>query len=137
MEPVEMEPVANKIVEIYLQHTMSAKRTQKLCQRTMVMDCSSKKNEILKKKKDSNSYILQVGPNQWTDAKKIGNVARFINHSCTPNLECVPYTNKHGYPSARFRAIQNIKVGEKLTFDYGKGFSQGIFAFKCECVKCA
>ena len=42
-----------------------------------------------------------------------GNVARFINHSCTPNC----YTQVIG-DMIWIRAARNIRSGEELTYDY-------------------
>ncbi|MFA5323922.1 MAG: SET domain-containing protein-lysine N-methyltransferase, partial [Smithella sp.] len=43
-----------------------------------------------------------------------GNSARWINHSCNPNLEA----DQDGY-RIFLKALRNIKVGEELSYDYG------------------
>jgi len=56
------------------------------------------------------------------DAKWYGNVARFINHSCEPNLEKQSvYVDSHDLrlPRLAFFASSSIKKGEELTWDYG------------------
>ena len=56
------------------------------------------------------------------DAKWYGNVARFINHSCEPNLEKQSvYVDSHDFrlPRLAFFASSSIKKGEELTWDYG------------------
>lgn len=62
------------------------------------------------------------------DAKNKGNIARFINHSCSPNLFWQPVMHDHGddrYPHIMFFAIKNIPPMTELTYDYclsnGKG----------------
>ncbi|KIY67417.1 SET domain-containing protein [Cylindrobasidium torrendii FP15055 ss-10] len=59
------------------------------------------------------------------DCFKYGNWARFINHSCDPNLatynvmfDCPPKTSP---PYAGFYALREIGEGEELTFDYNGG----------------
>ncbi|GMT33959.1 hypothetical protein PFISCL1PPCAC_25256 [Pristionchus fissidentatus] len=55
------------------------------------------------------------------DASVMGNEARFINHSCEPNLAAaVVYVERHGefYHRIAFFARREIAPGEELTFDY-------------------
>ncbi|KAF8723505.1 hypothetical protein HU200_021452 [Digitaria exilis] len=59
-------------------------------------------------------------------AKRIGNVARFMNHSCSPNVFWQPVLYNHGdegYPHIAFFAIKHIPPMTELTYDYGQ--SQG------------
>ncbi|KAL0911044.1 hypothetical protein M5K25_019147 [Dendrobium thyrsiflorum] len=55
------------------------------------------------------------------DATKIGNVARFINHSCDGgNLTVVLVRNSGSFlPRLCFFAAVDISEGEELTFSYG------------------
>lgn len=55
-------------------------------------------------------------------AKKGGNVARFMNHSCTPNVYWQPVLrecNKEAYVHIAFFAIGHIPPMKELTYDYG------------------
>uniref|UniRef100_A0A7N0T695 Uncharacterized protein n=1 Tax=Kalanchoe fedtschenkoi TaxID=63787 RepID=A0A7N0T695_KALFE len=55
-------------------------------------------------------------------AKKIGNVARFMNHSCNPNIFWQPVMYEHNsepFLHIAFFAIKNIPPMTELTFDYG------------------
>ncbi|XP_062186844.1 histone-lysine N-methyltransferase, H3 lysine-9 specific SUVH3-like [Phragmites australis] len=59
-------------------------------------------------------------------AKRTGNVARFMNHSCLPNVFWQPVLYDHGdegYPHIAFFAIKHIPPMTELTYDYGQ--SQG------------
>lgn len=58
-------------------------------------------------------WVFRVNRNWSRDANVDGNVARFINHSCTPNcwFEVVDKT-------IWIRAGRNIRRGEELTYDY-------------------
>eukprot|EP01084_Bolivina_argentea_P310889 538039_1 len=96
----------------------------------------TKAMRMLTNTKQMNSYMLEVGNKQWIDGKRKANIARFINHSCVPNLKCEKYTNKFGMSSVHFVAVRDIKVGCELTFDYGNGFSAGRWAFECQCEEC-
>nr|GFB32680.1 histone-lysine N-methyltransferase, H3 lysine-9 specific SUVH4-like [Tanacetum cinerariifolium] len=61
-------------------------------------------------------------PEFCIDARSIGNVARFINHSCDPNLfvQCV-VSSHHDIKLARIVlvAAENIPPKQELTYDYG------------------
>ncbi|KAF3621909.1 Histone-lysine N-methyltransferase, H3 lysine-9 specific SUVH4 [Capsicum annuum] len=62
------------------------------------------------------------GPEYCIDAVSVGNVSRFINHSCQPNLfvQCVLSTH-HDIGLARvvLMAADNIPPLQELTYDYG------------------
>ena len=50
-------------------------------------------------------YMLSLGKNICIDAKKKGNFARFINHSCDPNLVSSKWSAK-GRPRMAFFAVK-------------------------------
>jgi SET domain-containing protein len=58
-------------------------------------------------------WVFRVNRNWSRDANVDGNIARFINHSCTPNcwFEVVDKT-------IWIRAGREIRKGEELTYDY-------------------
>ena len=58
-------------------------------------------------------WVFRVNRAWSRDAAVGGNIARFINHSCTPNCwwEVVDKT-------IWIRAARNIRRGEELTYDY-------------------
>ena len=63
---------------------------------------------------------------RWVrDANVGGNVARFINHSCTPNC----YSHIVGQ-TIWIRAARNIHAGEELTYDY---YTDGEKVIQCRC----
>ena len=64
----------------------------------------------------------------YYDANHIGNVGRFINHSCCPNLLMVPVRINNNVPHLALFAIRDIKAGEELTYDYS-GLNTTINAF--------
>ncbi|KAK3139238.1 hypothetical protein QOZ80_5AG0380040 [Eleusine coracana subsp. coracana] len=63
-------------------------------------------------------------------AKDSGNVARFLNHSCSPNLLWQPVQYDHGddsYPHIMFFAMKHIPPMTELTYDYGtRGTPPGV-----------
>lgn len=58
-------------------------------------------------------WVFRVNRNWSRDAAVGGNIARFINHSCTPNcyFEVIDKT-------IWIRAARRIRKGEELTYDY-------------------
>ena len=75
---------------------------------------------------DDSTYLFDLdGPNRRTkyviDASETGNESRFINHSCSPNLDTVSVVGYHGDPALTriaFFANQDIEPGDELTFNY-------------------
>ncbi|CAF93568.1 unnamed protein product, partial [Tetraodon nigroviridis] len=71
------------------------------------------------------------------DARFYGNISRFLNHMCEPNLfACRVFTTYQDlrFPHIAFFASENIKAGEELGFDYGKHFWEvKSKLFNCEC----
>ncbi|KAF9410229.1 hypothetical protein HW555_010623 [Spodoptera exigua] len=71
------------------------------------------------------------------DAAQYGSAARFINHSCRPNLAPVRVftdTRDLRLPTVALFAITDIQQDEELTFDYGDKFwSVKSKWMKCEC----
>ncbi len=64
--------------------------------------------------------------NRWVvDAAVGGNIARFINHSCTPN--CYAHIADG---TIWIRAARNIAAGEELTYDY---HTDGDATIRCRC----
>ena len=55
------------------------------------------------------------------DAKRRGNISRFFNHSCDPNLMVQNvFINSHDLrlPTIAFFTSRRIRAGEELTWDY-------------------
>uniref|UniRef100_A0A3Q3X190 SET domain-containing protein n=1 Tax=Mola mola TaxID=94237 RepID=A0A3Q3X190_MOLML len=71
------------------------------------------------------------------DARFYGNISRFLNHMCEPNLfACRVFTTHQDlrFPHIAFFASENIMVGEELGFDYGDHFWEvKSKLFNCEC----
>ncbi|XP_071926986.1 histone-lysine N-methyltransferase, H3 lysine-9 specific SUVH4 [Coffea arabica] len=65
---------------------------------------------------------LEKTPEFCIDANHIGNVSRFVNHSCEPNLfvQCI-LSSHHDFRLARIVlfAARSISPWQELTYDYG------------------
>ena len=70
-------------------------------------------------------WVFRVNRNWSRDAAVGGNIARYINHSCTPNC----YTQIIG-DTIWIRAARNIGKGEELTYDYS---TDGVGSIRCRC----
>ncbi|KAJ6654591.1 hypothetical protein lerEdw1_006744 [Lerista edwardsae] len=71
------------------------------------------------------------------DARFYGNISRFINHLCEPNLIPVRVFMSHQdlrFPRIAFFSSRHIQAGEEIGFDYGERFwdIKGKY-FSCQC----
>ena len=83
------------------------KRTRQQSQNAM--------NYIIGVKEYSNDHEQTI----FIDPKRNGNVGRFINHSCDPNLIMIPVRVNSEVPSLALFAKRKILAGEELSFHYG------------------
>lgn len=65
-------------------------------------------------------YYLNDGSIETTiiDARDYGCQARYINHSCEPNLCIIPVRINSIIPQAALFALREIQVNEELSYDY-------------------
>uniref|UniRef100_A0A672SIA0 Histone-lysine N-methyltransferase EHMT1-like n=1 Tax=Sinocyclocheilus grahami TaxID=75366 RepID=A0A672SIA0_SINGR len=91
--------------------------------------------------RENDSYLFsldsKVGDMYCVDARFYGNISRFINHHCEPNLfPCRVFTSHQDlrFPHIAFFACKNISAGDELWFDYGDHFwdVKGKL-FRCQC----
>ncbi|KAK7504462.1 hypothetical protein BaRGS_00004328 [Batillaria attramentaria] len=80
-------------------------------------------------RREDDSYLFDLdnkdGDTYCIDARKYGNVARFINHLCEPNIVPVKVFVEHQdlrFPRICFFSSREIKAYEELGFDYGEKF---------------
>ncbi len=77
-------------------------------------------------------YLFEVNAKKTIDGKPRINLAGYINHSCRPN--CEPTITKG---RIYIKTIKNIRVGDEITYNYGKEYFDVHFKPKgCWCVKC-
>ncbi|KAM0839860.1 hypothetical protein ACQ4PT_060039 [Festuca glaucescens] len=73
--------------------------------------------EDMKQRGDENFYMCKVSKNFVIDATFRGNDCRFFNHSCTPNCQLENW-QVNGKTRLGVFALQDIQVGEPLTYNY-------------------
>jgi uncharacterized protein len=83
--------------------------------------------------KSNGKYFFGVNKKWSVDGSARSNIARYINHSCQPNAETTVSNRRRIWIWAR----RNIKLGEEITYDYGKEYFEGIIEpIGCKCDKC-
>ncbi|KAF2730580.1 histone H3-K4 methyltransferase Set1 [Polyplosphaeria fusca] len=63
------------------------------------------------------SYLFRIDEDTVIDATKMGGIARFINHSCTPNCTA-KIIRADGSKRIVIYALRDIDQDEELTYDY-------------------
>ncbi|XP_062867153.1 histone-lysine N-methyltransferase EHMT1 isoform X2 [Trichomycterus rosablanca] len=96
--------------------------------------------------RENDSYLFsldsKVGDMYCIDARFYGNISRFINHHCEPNLfPCRVFTSHQDlrFPHIAFFACKNVSAGDELGFDYGEHFwdvKGKLFSCQCGSSKC-
>ncbi|RZF40094.1 hypothetical protein LSTR_LSTR002497 [Laodelphax striatellus] len=96
--------------------------------------------------REDDSYLFDLdnrdGETYCIDACRYGNIARFINHMCVPNLLPVRVFIDHQdlhFPRIAFFANRDIMANEELGFDYGEKFwiiKYKSFTCTCGAEKC-
>ncbi|XP_069822737.1 histone-lysine N-methyltransferase SETMAR [Dendropsophus ebraccatus] len=80
----------------------------------------------------ANNYIIAVREHlhsgrileTFVDPTFVGNIGRFLNHSCQPNLVMVLVRTHSMVPRLALFAARDIQAGEELCYDYsGKAFN--------------
>lgn len=80
----------------------------------------------------NNRYMFNVNTKWDIDGSPRYNTARYANHSCRPNAEAWNRRDR-----VFIVAKKNIKVGEEITYHYGKDHFEGfIQKMGCRCIKC-
>ncbi|XP_032905138.1 histone-lysine N-methyltransferase EHMT1 isoform X3 [Amblyraja radiata] len=96
--------------------------------------------------REDDSYLFDLdnkeGEVYCIDARYYGNISRFVNHLCEPNLIPVRVFMSHQdlrFPRIAFFSSRDIKCGEELGFDYGDRFwdiKNNYFTCLCGSEKC-
>ncbi|KAG4069648.1 hypothetical protein HA402_014671 [Bradysia odoriphaga] len=89
-------------------------------------------------RRTDDSYFFDLGASEHCiDANFYGNVSRFFNHSCEPNIVPVRVYFDHQdlcFPKIAFFASRTIEAGVELCFDYGEKFwIHKSRSFNCQC----
>ncbi|KAJ7308066.1 hypothetical protein JRQ81_008571 [Phrynocephalus forsythii] len=96
--------------------------------------------------REEDCYLFDLGNKDrdiyCIDARFYGNISRFINHFCEPNLIAVRVFMSHQdlrFPRIAFFSSRNIQAGEEIGFDYGERFwniKGKYFSCLCGSLKC-
>lgn len=62
----------------------------------------------------------------YVDATYVGNVGRFVNHSCEPNLFVQPVRVENAVPRVALFALRDIPIHSELTYDYSGGGNSAV-----------
>ncbi|XP_017067517.1 histone-lysine N-methyltransferase EHMT2 [Drosophila eugracilis] len=76
-------------------------------------------------RRTDDSYYYDLDNGHCIDANYYGNVTRFFNHSCEPNVLPVRVFYEHQdyrFPKIAFFACRDIDAGEEICYDYGEKF---------------
>ncbi|CAH1111046.1 unnamed protein product [Psylliodes chrysocephalus] len=92
-------------------------------------------------RRDDDSFLFDLGSKETesfcVDAQYYGNLTRFINHSCDPNLHPIKVFIDHQdvrFPRIAFFALKDIPIGGEICFDYGPKFWIAKYkSFTCHC----
>uniref|UniRef100_A0A670XNU7 SET domain-containing protein n=1 Tax=Pseudonaja textilis TaxID=8673 RepID=A0A670XNU7_PSETE len=76
---------------------------------------------------------MQDGRQCCLDGRYYGNVGRFLNHSCQPNLVALQVALGYEIPGIAFFSTRAIQAGEELGFDYGDQFWE-VKSWNCTCL---
>ena len=82
----------------------------------------------------ANRYLFQLNEFSYIDGSSRTNLARYINHSCSPNSQAFL---SHDECRITIEAIKAIKEGEEIVIDYGQEYFDAYIAPSgCRCAKC-
>jgi uncharacterized protein len=82
--------------------------------------------------RSENEYLFEVNDKVTIDGSGIDNLARYVNHSCDPNIQAEIEGDRIFYFSAH-----PIAKGEELTIDYGQEhWDEHIKPNGCRCAHC-
>jgi len=111
----------NSMVMVYYGEILSTRETRK---RQEVYDPQHLNYILTVREHFKTGSILRTN----IDATHVGGVARFVNHSCNPNMKLVVYRENNSSLDTRnllgtpiFVASRVIHPGEQLAFDYSGG----------------
>lgn len=97
-------------------------------------------------KRDDDSFLFtlgnKVGDAHCIDSRLFGNVGRFLNHLCEPNILAVKVFTMHQdrrFPRIAFFSSRTIRAGDQIGFDYGDHYwkiKSKYFSCQCGSAKC-
>lgn len=88
--------------------------------------------ELTTQRYAKHTYGMAVSADEVIDARHVGGLARFANHSCSPNC-IIEKWQVGGETCCGIVAKQDILQGEEITFNYGKAFVRTMRQVECLC----
>jgi uncharacterized protein len=108
--------------------------TRDIPKETFIIEYKGEKITTDEADRRGGKYLFDVKKGLVIDGKARTNTARYINHSCRPN--CYAEIDEDA-EKVRIFSKRNIKVGEELTYNYGKKYWRDfIEPYGCRCEKC-
>uniref|UniRef100_A0A8C5I7C4 Histone-lysine N-methyltransferase EHMT1-like n=1 Tax=Gouania willdenowi TaxID=441366 RepID=A0A8C5I7C4_GOUWI len=136
-------------LQLFRTHTMGwgVKTMQDIPQGTFVCEYVGEIiSDAAADKRENDSFLFtldnKVGDVHCIDARLYGNIGRFINHLCEPNLLAVRVFTMHQdlrFPRIAFFSSRAIRAGEQIGFDYGDHYwrvKRKYFSCQCGSLKC-
>lgn len=83
------------------------------------------------------TYAIEINDKtkeHYVDSEKVGNISRFFNHSCEPNLRPIKVDRGETMPTLCFFTLSHVPAGAELTWTYRRG-SNVKSGLKCRCGK--
>ncbi|XP_072309540.1 histone-lysine N-methyltransferase EHMT1-like isoform X1 [Eucyclogobius newberryi] len=99
-------------------------------------------DEAEMRQNDAYLFSLDDKDQYCIDSRYYGNISRFLNHMCEPNLLAVRVFTTHQdlrFPHVAFFASESIRAGEELGFNYGDHFweiKSKVFSCECGSLRC-
>jgi hypothetical protein len=85
----------------------------------------TRRHFLPKEKHENKKFMNRFGRKFVVDAMFDGNIGRWFNHSCAPNMDivnCFTYTQDMRFPVLAFFTTKTVKAGEELTWCYGESY---------------
>lgn len=92
---------------------------------TCVVRSKTRRHFLPKEKHENKKFMNRFGRKFVVDAMFDGNIGRWFNHSCEPNMgivNCFTYTQDMRFPVLAFFTTKTVKAGEELTWCYGDSY---------------
>jgi uncharacterized protein len=88
--------------------------------------------EAVRLERRGNRYLYEINSRVTLDGQARWNLARYVNHSCSPNAETYVYGGR-----VFVRALRKIKPEEEITQHYGNAYLKYIIGrSRCQCSRC-
>ncbi len=99
-----------------------------------VVPAAARKDHLFSMTDGDSTLLNDTGSEFLIDGRVRGNVMRYINHSCEPNLvvQCV-FVGSETLPRICVFAWKDIQPGEELCYDYAQEQNSDAAPFQCHC----